>query len=412
MGMDTGTIVTAVLASAGLGFVVGLERQVAQKHATSGARTFALYGLWGTAAGVFGDEFGGAGFAAAAIVFGGLVVVSYAIDAARRGHRGTTTEAAALATFASGYLVWQDQVVAAVAIAVGVGALLRAKDEIRALIGRLTEEDTRAFLQFAVLTAVVLPLAPDEEFGPFDAFNPREIWLMVVFVAGIGLVGYLALRLVGARGLSITGAIGGLVSSTAVALGFSRMSKGDAGLRTALAAGILGASAVMYPRVYIEAVVVEPALAERLLVPLAALFVAVALGAVWWAVRPASAVPADLAVRNPLTLTVAITFGALYAVIVFVSKALLDRASEASLSIVGAVSGINDVDAITLSTANLVGDGLDPVVGARVVIAAVAVNTLVKGLIVVMLGSRRLAASVGMVLAPAAAMGGVFWFVA
>jgi uncharacterized membrane protein (DUF4010 family) len=190
------------------------------------------------------------------------------------------------------------------------------------------------------------------------------------------------------------------------------MSRLQEALRPALAAGILAASGVMYPRVLVEASVIAPDLARRLAVPMLVLVAVVgAVAVVWWLRAGQSRKESsEVKVSNPLTLTAALQFGALYGAIVFFSKMLLDRVSEASLPIVGAVSGINDVDAITLSTANLVADGLDPAVGARAVMAAVVVNTVVKAGIVTVLGTRRLALGVGVGLVPAAVLGAVMWF--
>jgi uncharacterized membrane protein (DUF4010 family) len=410
----TGEIIVALLAAAGLGAVVGLERQ--EQHTdggdpVAGARTFALYGLWGAASAFFADRYGGAAFAVGAAAFAALILIAYVLESRRRDDFGTTTEAAALATFAVGVLAWNELYVPAVAITVGLTALLRAKEWFHRLTDRYSDDDVRAVLQFAVITAVVLPLVPDEDVGPFEAINPREIWLMVIFVSAIGLAGYLALRVVGSRGLGVTGLLGGLVSSTAVTLGFARMSQRDAGLHTALVSGILAASGLMYARVLVEAFVIAPDLGRRLVPLMVGLFLAVEGAAVWWWTRPVTGdQEADVEVRNPLTLSIALQFGALYGVIVFFSELLSDRVSDASLSIVGAVSGINDVDAITLSTANLVKDGLAVDVGARVVVAAVAVNTLVKGGLAVALGTRRLGLGVGIVLGLAGAVAGAGWF--
>ena len=301
----------------------------------------------------------------------------------------------------------------AAALAVGVAILLRGKGFLHQLSTRFSEEDIRAVLQFGAITAIVLPLIPNEDLGPFDAINFRKIWLMVIFVSAIGLVGYVSLRILGSRGLTLTGLFGGLVSSTAITLGFSRMSKtSPAALTRALAAGIIAASGLMYARVLVEAYVIEPELGERLAVPLLILFVLVEGAAfVWWRkARIADESESDLKLSNPLTLTTALQFGALYGAIIFVSKALLDRASETSLNLVGAVSGINDVDAITLSTADLVEtSGLDPAVGAQVIMAAVTINTLVKGGMAVALGNKQLGRSVGSTLGVAAVLAGLVW---
>ena len=411
--MDTGDVIIAFLAAAGFGALIGLERQ-AGKHEQSvvfGARTFALYGVWGAATMLFADEFGTAAFVVGFGSLAALVVAAYIREAVSSGDRGTTTEAAAFAAFLTGALAWSGLFVVGLAVAVGTAALLRAKEPLHSLAERFSEDDVRAVLQFAVITALVLPLVPNRDFGPFGAFNPREIWLMVVLISAIGLAGYAALRFLGSRGLALTGLLGGLVSSTAVTLGYSRMSRSTAPVSAALAAGILGASAVMYPRVLIEAGVVAPSMVGPLVLPLLAigLVVLAAAGYWWWRGREVHTDSPKLNLKNPLTLGIALQFGALYALIVFASRALLEVVSASSIQLVGAVSGINDVDAITLSTANLVRDGLDPNLGARVVILAVSVNALVKLAIAASLASRRVRRAVTLGLATAGLAGLVIW---
>lgn len=406
----------AFLAAAGFGAVIGLERQ-SGKHDESvlfGARTFALYGLWGAFAAFAGDRYGTGAFVAFAAGFLALVVAAYVIGARRSGDYGTTTEAAAVAAFLTGVLAFDEQWVAALAIAVGGAALLRSKEPLHRLTDRFTDDDVRAVLQFAVITALVLPLVPDTDLGPYGAFNPREIWLMVVLISAVGLAGYAALRWLGSKGLVLTGLLGGLVSSTAVTLGYSRMARSGPELSAGLAAGVLAASTVMYPRVLGEAAVVAPSLARALVVPLATMGVLVGGAAAWtwFGYGRQDAEDPKLELQNPLTLGVALGFAALYAVIVFFSELLLNEVSAASVQLVGAVSGINDVDAITLSTANLVRDGFDTVVGARTVLIAVVVNTAVKaGLAWFIGGAGRYRKVVAAALVPAAVVGLAFWVV-
>lgn len=412
---DTGSVLLAFVAAAGLGAVIGLERQIHRHHTedvSAGVRTYALFGLWGAATGFFADTYGAAAFVVGAGAFAALIVASYVMFALGTKDWGTTSEFAGLGAFAVGVLVWNDQVIVAGAVAIGIAALLRAKEWLHGLTSKFSDEDVRAVLQFAVLTAVVLPLLPDQDYGPFEAFNPRRVWLMVVFVAAIGLAGYVALRLKGERGLGVTGLLGGLVSSTAVTLGFSRMSKDQPRLRTALAAGIIAASGLMYARVLVEAFVFAPGMARKLAVPLGGLFVLVEGAAIYWWTRPleTTAAGSGIKLQNPVTLKSALQFAALYAAVVFVAKVMIDGASEAALSVVGAVSGINDVDAITLAMADEVARrGLDPIYGARAVLAAVVVNTLVKTGMAVVLGSKSLGRAVAFTLIPAALLGAVAW---
>ena len=404
--MESGQVITAFVVAAALGAVVGFERQLAPgwDDLSAGPRSFALYGIWGAAAGMIGQLYGGAAFASLAVGFVGLLLAGYVLGARRSGDWGTTTEAAGFAVFAGGVLAWQGLYAPAAALTVGITAILAFKEPLHSLTDRFSIDDVRAFLQFGIITAVVLPLVPDENFGPFDAINPHQIWLMVVFVSAIGLVGYITVRLWGTGGLAAAGLFGGLVSSTAVALGFSRISHRRDTLRPALIAGVLGASGIMYPRVAVEAAVIEPDVLRVLALPLAfPTVLVIGAAATWWLKGRRQQGDGEAPeVRNPLTLGTAVQFGALYGVIVFISKALVDRMSESSLFVVGAVSGINDVDAITLSMANLVGDGaLSPEVGARVVLVAVAVNTFVKAGIVWSLGSRSMGRAVAAILAPA-----------
>ena len=412
---DTGSVLLAFVTAAGLGAVIGLERQIHRSHTedvSAGVRTYALFGLWGAATGFFADVYGSAAFVVGAAAFAALIVSSYVMFALGTKDGGITTEFASLGAFAVGVLVWNEQEIVAAAVAVGIAALLRAKEWLHGLTSRFSDADVRAVLQFAVLTAVVLPLLPDQDYGPFEAFNPRRVWLMVVFVAAIGLAGYVALRLKGERGLGVTGLLGGLISSTAVTLGFSKMSKDQPRLRTALVAGIIAASGLMYARVLIEAFVFAPDMALRLVVPLAVLFVLVEGTAVYWWTRPVEATTgaSGIELQNPVTLKSALQFAALYAAVIFVAKVLIDRASEATLSVVGAVSGINDVDAITLAMADEVArQGLDPTVAGQAVLAAVVVNTLVKAGMAVVLGSKTLGRAVAVALVPAAVLGAVAW---
>ena len=405
----------AFLVAGALGFVVGLERQFSPHGAEgyAGARTFALYGMWGAAAGLIGDRYGGLAVAAGLLAVAALIVVSYLAFVKVSGDLGTTSEAAALMVFATGLLSWEAMWVAAVGVTVAVTALLRAKDVLHAVARRFSDEDVKTFLQFGVVTAVVLPLVPDQDVGRFEGFNPREVWLMVVFVSAIGLAGYVALRLFGSRGLLLTGLLGGLVSSTAVTMSFSRIAKTERQPDGALAAGVLAACGLMFARVLIEAVVLAPALAASLAPWLLGAFIVVEAAAVmWWRLSSRSSrEPGELLVRNPLTLNVALVFGAVYALVAFVSRAAIEMVDERSLSIVGAVSGLNDVDAITLSMGNLVNAGLTVEPAAAAILAAVTVNTMVKAALAITVGGRLHGRRVAPVLGIAAALTAGAWLV-
>lgn len=398
-------LLIALAAGAGLGAVVGLERQLGEGDHRTGARTFGLYGAWGVAAAHVGELFGGAAFAALAFGFVALVVASYLHAAPASGDYGTTTEAAQVATFVVGVLAHQSEWVVAMVLAIATAVVLGTKSTVHHFAGQLSDQDSRSFLQFAVVTGIVLPLVPDEAFGPHGMVNPREIWLMVVFVSAIGFAGYLGLRLAGRRSLGVTGILGGIASSTAVTLGLGRLSRSSESLRPALAAGIIGATSLMFPRVLVEAWLTAPELALRIAPAVVGLTVVTGVSAVWWLRRETADTEEDpVDVRNPLTLTVAVQFAALYGVIVAVGRVLAAEAPSGSLVVLGALSGLADVDAMTLTAGNLVSDGLAVEVGARAVLVAAATNTLVKVGLVWFLGTRALTRSIGFTLVPVAVL--------
>lgn len=232
---------------------------------------------------------------------------------------------------------------------------------------------------------------------------------MVVLVGAIGLGGYIVLRFLGPRGLVPTGLLGGLVSSTAVALAFGRHARARSELARPLAAGVLAGSGLMYARVWVEARIVAPALAGVLFAPMAGLFVLVEVAALLVARRATETVPSPpfLELRNPVSLRTALQFGALYGVVVAAGRLLVADGPASSLVALGAVTGVTDVDAITLTAANLVRDGVDPGTAVPAVLAAVGVNSAVKAGIAWFVGGRSFGWRVAPVLGAAAVAAGV-----
>jgi uncharacterized membrane protein (DUF4010 family) len=410
--VDGTHLIIALAAAGGLGAVVGLERQVSSHDAAiTGARTFALYGMWGTGAAFAGAQFGGVAFGALALAFGALLAASHLTAAPVEHDPGTTTEAAAVAVFVAGTLTWFGEFIPAVILTVTTAAILGAKAPVHRMAARISMDDRRSALQFAVITGVVLPLVPDEPMGPYGALNPRHIWLMVVFVSAIGLLGYIGLRVAGSRGVGVSGILGGLVSSTAVTLGFGRLARAEPSLRPALSAGVIGASTLMFPRMLVYAIVLAPALARETAPILLGITVLIGLSA-WLRLRSQRGhqAPPTPDVRNPLTLKVALQFGVLYGVIVLVAEILINEGAGASLPLLGFFSGVADVDAITLTAATLVRDGLAADMGARVMLLAAAANTLFKAGLVRAVGTREIGRDVGVVLVPAGLLTGVAAF--
>jgi len=386
-------------AATGLGLLMGLEREWSQREEDSrfgGVRTFALISLSGAAASYAGRALALPALPLAAFAaIAALVAVSYFVTSGR-GELGMTTEVSALLSFVLGMLCGQGEVSVAAAIGVTAVMLLALKDSLHALARRMESHDVEATLRFALITAIVLPLLPDRSYGPppFDVLNPYQVWLMVVLIAGLNFAGYLLVKLAGAeQGLGLAGLLGGLVSSTAVSLGFAQRSKSQPAASSALALGILLAWTVMFVRVIAEVAVVNGSLVPRV-APIAGALACAGLVAIAWLYRARGRGPRDTPgaePANPLELRMAIRFALLYAAITVGAKAAQLYLGDAGLYLAGALAGVTDVDAITLSMSNLAASsGLEPVVAARTIGIAVLSNTVTKCAMVCALGAPAL----------------------
>lgn len=412
MNVEPG-VETELLSSLGValacGLIVGFERGWQQRGDTAadqraaGIRTFALAGLAGGLVAALGAD--PWLLAAGLLALAGLGALSWQRDVRAGGDVGMTTELALLATYLLGALATAGHRLEAVSAAVIVALMLGFKAEIHATLGRLNRREVHASLQLLLIAVVVVPLLPNRDLGPFAALNPRTIGLLGLLVAGIGFVGYFAVRLLGARvGLLFTAAFGGLSASTAVTLGYARLARRRQASTELLAAGILLACAIMGPRLAIEVAAVNPALLHPLLPGLAALTLGPALGAV----RLARGVGADAGravtghvelLENPLELRQAIGLAALIAVVFVLVAAARAWLGDAGVYVLAALSGFMDVDAVTLTLADQARGDLPPATAVRAILLAALVNDLVKGVLALVVGGRRLAADVLPILA-------------
>ncbi|MDX1414232.1 MAG: MgtC/SapB family protein [Candidatus Promineifilaceae bacterium] len=384
-----------------IGLLVGLQREYSydqtlqtNEKAFGGVRTFALYGLLGCAGAYLADLFTQPLiFIATLLAVALLIAVSYYVTALA-GKQGMTTEVAALVTVAAGALCYWDQIALAVALGVITTALLSFKIELHGFVERLTRDDIVAALKFALITAIILPILPNEAIWPppFDVLNPYRIWLMVVLISGISFLGYVLFKLLGSRrGISLTGLLGGLVSSTATTLSFSQRSRNNIDLAKPFAMAIIIAWTVMFIRVLIEVFVVNRALFEVVWLPVAIPGIAALAFAAYLFLSPHDDDEEDVVVSNPFELRSAITFGLLFGVILLIAHAAQLYLGDTGVYISSFVSGLADVDAITLSVAELSGSGeLSLTVAARAIVIAIMANTLVKGGIVLASGSSSI----------------------
>jgi uncharacterized membrane protein (DUF4010 family) len=381
-----------------IGVLIGLEREYARQKeeakAFAGIRTFPLIALLGCSAALITDLTGAGAFAVVALLLGSLIAIAYAFDA-REGRVGVTSEVAAVMVFICGALCYWNYLELAAALAVVTFGFLTLKPQLHRIAQRVSSEDLYATLKFAIISLIILPVLPNQTYGPppFDAFNPYKTWLMVVFISGISFLGYVLIKVVGGRrGIGLTGLLGGLVSSTAVTLSFSERSQDHPGLARPFALAITLAWTVMFGRVIIEVAVLNQELLQALWLPMVAAMAAGLAFCVFYYFTQRTDQGGDMKLANPFELGPAIKFGILYAVILIVAKAAQFYFAEAGLYAAAAIAGLADVDAITLSMAELAGTegSIGIPTAARAVVLAVISNTLVKGGIALFLGAATL----------------------
>jgi uncharacterized membrane protein (DUF4010 family) len=377
-----------------IGLLIGLQREYAKAPSGfAGTRTFALLSLFGAISGYLAELTASPWPLVAALgLVGGLVGLAYAFGA-REGRYGLTTEVAAMVTFSVGVLCQRGELSLAAALGVATAVLLSLKLEVQRLVAHLSRKDLVATLKFAVITAIVLPLLPTHGFGtaPWNVVSPRNVWLMVVLLSGISFAGYVAVKFAGARrGIGLTGLFGGLVSSTAVTLGFAARSRQTPSLSMAFALAISLSWTVMFGRMLVEAGVINPPLLARAWFPIMAAGL-VGLLFSWAILSRSPKTQEEMEFATPFELGPAVKFGLLYAAILVGARAAQLYLGDVGVYLASVVSGVADVDAITLSLARLSASGDVAVsIAARAVVFAAMANTMVKGGMVIALGSPAL----------------------
>ena len=401
-----------------IGLAAGLEREWSG-HATgprarfAGLRTFFLLGLLGGVAGVLA-VYEQIAIASGLTLGGAALCVSAYVMAVRRktGTPDGTTEAAALVVIALGVLAgagWRD-------IATGAGAIvvlmLSEKTRLHWFVAQLHEPEFRAGLQFAVLAVVVLPLLPPGPYFGSLAFQPRSLWAIVLVLTGLNFIGFLARRAVGpARGFGLVGALGGVVSSTAVTLSFSRQSARDERLGLSLARGVLAASTIVIPRILLVATMFDPMVAAYLVPQVVPqLLAGTALVVLGWRRDTEPRERVSFEERNPLQLWSAIRMAALFQTAMWVITFVRGLWGTSGLYATSVLLGLVDVDALTISTARH-GAGLLPTVAAHAIAIGLLANTIFRFVLAVSLGRgeyRRRAGGSLIGMAAASALGLLF----
>ncbi len=405
--------IEALLIALAIGLLLGLERE--RRPATrAGLRTFALVSLMGALNGLLGQILD----SVLPFIIGSVLIAAVIITAVYRNtgskDPGTTSVIALLLCHTLGFLVWEGYAQLAIMVAVAIAVLLYFKATLHGWVAKLTPIDWISILQFCVLSLVILPVLPNQNFGPYGALNPHQIWLMVVLIAGVNLAGYAALKLIGSsHGAPLVGIFGGLVSSTATTLVFARHARKQASFAPAAALVILLANLVMVIRITIIAAVVEPVLllpVLRVAVP-GLLLGAAALAFNWRALTGDEHTPMPIT-SNPTELRSAIAFGALYAGVLFCTAWLAQVAGTQGLYLVASISGMTDAAAIVLSSLRLFSlEHIDTSTAVTTIGLAMIANLAFKTGMAIVVGGAPLMRRVlaGMLMAGVGIGGALIW---
>lgn len=382
IGLDS-SVIRGLSAALAVGMLIGIERGWRQRDASdgsrvSGLRTFALLGLAGGLAGLLPD------LIAAAVCFAVLasLVLGYGSTLQRQASLSVTNTLVAIITLALGVLAAKGQVTEALAAAAVITLILSARERAHAMLKGMTETEVESIARFALVALVVLPLLPDATYGPYDAWNPRQIWMVVVVVLGLSFVGYVASRRLGPeRGIMVTALCGALVSSTAVTVAYARRLRSGDGPSGPLIAGIALASLVMFVRVQILAIALVPHAARSLGI---AMTPALAVGSLTTllALRSGRTAPvAEVSLGNPLDFRPAVVLAGLVAVMAVVARWALARFGDGGIVVALGLTGLMDVDAAILTLAGLPQGTLDAETAGFVLAVPVLANTAFKAIL-------------------------------
>ena len=414
--MDDLEVLLRLAMALAIGTLIGLERgwhgrEVPEGHRVAGIRTYALGGLFGGVSAVLTESLGPIAVAVAFVAYAATMITFRLRRHDSQVDVSATGTIAAFLTFALGALAVLGSVQAAVAGGVVTTVLLGIKPQLHRFVARIERDELMAVLKLLLMSLVLLPVLPNEGFGPWQSLNPYKLWWMVVLVTGISFVGYVAVKIAGARrGIVLAAVAGGIVSSTAVTASLSRQAKTSPALAPIYAGGVAIACATMFPRLILLVSVVHPTLFAMLWPPLAAAAVANFAIAAWLIHAGNEGATGELKEehRNPFEFSLAFRFGLFLAVIAVLSRALQAWFGDAGTYLLAAASGMADVDAIALTLANMADGVLPEAVIAKAICLAAAVNTVVKGGLAISLGGaafgRRVAIALGASLVAAAAV--------
>jgi uncharacterized membrane protein (DUF4010 family) len=391
-----------ILLALAIGLVIGAEREWSQRarqtdRVTAGIRTFGLLGLLGSLSVILSAIFHPMAWMVILIGVVLMVVVGYIAEIRASGDWGMTTEIAMLMTYVLGALATQGYAMLAAGTGVVVAALLALKQVLHARVHRLESQEIAGSLKLLFISVVMLPLLPNQPMGPWDVFNPYVVWWMVVLIAALGFMAYVAMRWAGPHsGILVTATLGGMVSSTAMTLTLSRLAQ-SLNQPNLLAAGLLLTSALMFPRVLIEVAVLSPIVLTHVAAPLGTAIVVYLFGTgvYAWCAMGRSTTPhkaLDKPLQNPFEIAPALKFTVLLVAMLFAVEAAHRLLGQTGVYYTALLAGALDVDAITLSLARMSANDLPVDIAADGILLAALSNSVIK-----------------LILAAAIAGAAVFW---
>jgi len=407
-----------------VGFLVGLEREQTKLadaerrgHSIAGIRTYPIFALVGGLATMLEPSSMWLPLVALLGVFA-LVAISYAADVRRSKDgedHGVTTEISVIGVYLLGALACSrgviepmaDRLMLVAGLGVVIAFLLSSKEYFHSFASKVSRDDFYATVKFLILAVIVLPLLPNRDVGPLGAINPRNLGLLVVTISGLSFLGYVAMRLWGAkRGLLLGAALGGLVSSTAVTLSFANRTKADPRLAPVAAGAISVAWTIMLGRVAVLVALIDAELLALLAFPLVAMIAAALVGLALTFHRNAGEDP-KTELTNPFELGSAIKVTLMFALVLLVTRGATHYLGDRGLYLAAALGGTTDVDAVTVSTAKLHGPQVSALVATTAIYIGIAVNTLVKTGLAAGIGGAPLGKRIGPVGAVTVIAGGV-----
>ncbi|WP_415883995.1 MgtC/SapB family protein [Neptuniibacter sp. QD34_54] len=387
----------SLLIALALGLIIGIERGWSQRHRSEGSRiagirTFALTGLYGGLCAALAKDFSSwlLGFGLIPLII--ILAVAFSIRHKESNTVSITGIVGLLITYTLGALAVSGEPVIASAAAVIVALILDGKPELHSALHKLEEYELDAGLRLLLISIVLLPILPDEGYGPWNAINPYEIWWLVVLIASISFLGYFAIRIGGARrGIMFTSVFAGLSSSTALTIQFSNLSREQRSLCPLLASGILFSCGTMFPRILMVLLVINAPLTYQLWPSMLIMMVGFYLPALWiWLKYSDGETNSIKTQRNPLALSSAVFFGFVLMLVMLLSQALTEWFGDTGTLLLSAIAGLTDVDPITLTLGRQTPKSIDVEIALAGIFIAATVNSLVKMLIVIFAGDRSL----------------------